>query len=110
VVSCTKTATVPGTGQSGNVELQIQTKFSVTNGGCITASSASTVTVTSGSNLNVDFSVGTGPAPTKAALDGATISTTSVLTVTNVTSSHTLYLDNAKKKGTDVDAIAISVQ
>ncbi len=71
-----KSVTIRGGGQKPTgCDLQIQTSFTVVNGGCIVASTNSTITVTPGTVLQFDCQQGGGPQPTGGTWKSAPIQT-----------------------------------
>jgi hypothetical protein len=109
-----KSATIRGGGQRPNsVDLQIQTNFTVVNGGCISGYTESTVTCTPGTNLLVNVKAGKGPMPTSCTWKGAPISTDMQFVVACPAVSGDvgkLICDNKLGGGKDSDKMTISVQ
>jgi hypothetical protein len=111
----TKSVTIRGGGQKpSSVDLQIQTNFSVTNNGCIVASSTSTVTATPGTILQFDCQRGTGPAPSAGTWNGVALNpdpaTHTIVCPAATGDVGKLVLDNKANGGTDTDRMTVRVQ
>jgi hypothetical protein len=111
---CVKSVTIRGGGQSpNNVDLQLQTLFTVTNDGCILDSSTSTITVSVGSVVNVDCHQGTGPAASYGTWNGVPLPQDTPLTIVcpTVGDAGKLIITNKDAVGgSDTDRMTIKVQ
>jgi len=109
-----KSVTIRGGGQKpGTVDMQIQTEFTVVNGGCIVDSTNSTVTVTSGTILQFNCKAGIGPHPTSGTWKGNALTTGSSQTIECPEATGEvgkLILDNKLAGGKDSDRMTIMVQ
>jgi len=114
ICTCPTSVIIRGGGQKPNgVDLQIQTKFTVTNGGCIIGSTTSSVTVSVGSVVAIDCHQGTGPDPTSGTWNGVPIPHDTPLTIICPTVGETgkLILTNgAAPGGKDTDRMTINAQ
>jgi hypothetical protein len=109
-----KSVTIRGGGQKpGTVDMQIQTEFTVVNGGCIVDSTNSTVTVTPGTILQFNCKAGIGPHPTSGTWKGNALTTGSSQTIECPEATGEvgkLILDNKLAGGKDSDRMTIMVQ
>jgi len=109
-----KSVKIRGGGQKpGTVDLQIQTEFTVVNGGCIVDSSASTVTVTPGTILQFNCKAGIGPEPTSGTWQGNPLTTDSshlIVCPSSTGEAGKLILDNKAAGGKDADRMTVMVQ
>ena len=111
--SCRMTATVRGGGQSpNNVDLQIQTLFTVING-CVIDASKNSLTVTVGSTITADGHLGTGPAATSGTWIGDPIPHDTPLTIecpTAGTAGKLILTNKDGEGGKDTDRITIKCE
>ncbi|MCK9420581.1 MAG: hypothetical protein M0R70_14510 [Nitrospirae bacterium] len=111
---CQKTALIRGGGQSpNNVDLQIQTLFTVTNDGCVLGSTTGTVTVSVGSVVSVDCHQGKGPNATSGTWNGVAIPKDTPLSIVcpTVGEAGKLVITNKDAAGgKDTDRVTILVQ
>jgi hypothetical protein len=112
--TCMKVVKLRGGGQNPNsIDLQIQSRFTVANDGCIINSTDSTITVTPGTVLIFDGKAGVGPQPTSVTWEGANIPAESnhIIECPAVPGEvGQLVLDNKDGGGKDVDRIIITVR
>jgi hypothetical protein len=95
------------------VDLQIQTAFTVTNGGCVLGSTTSSVTFSVGSTVTVDWHKGTGPNPTSATWNNVSVPMDTPLSIVCPTTGQTgklVLTNNAASGGKDTDRITIDAQ
>jgi len=109
-----KSVIIRGGGQKpGTVDMQIQTEFTVVNGGCIVDSTNSTVIVTPGTILRFNCQAGIGPQPTSGTWQGKPLTTDSSHTIECPGATGEvgkLILDNKFAGGRDADRMTITVQ
>jgi hypothetical protein len=106
-----KYALLRGGGQKATgADLQIQTSFTVMNGGCITAHTASSLTCTPGTVLQVNVRAGKGPQPTSCTWQGNAINTDKDFTIVCGTSGILNCTNKAAAGGKDTDNMTISGQ
>ncbi len=114
---CAKSVVIRGGGQSpNNVDLQIQTLFTATGGdcgGCLIASSTSSVTFNVGSVISVDINQGKGPAPTSGTWNGASVPLDTPLSIecsTAGTAGKLVLTNKDAVGGNDTDRITVNCQ
>jgi hypothetical protein len=111
-VGAHKSITLPGTGQSVDIEPQIKTLFTVVGKGCIISHSNSKVTATPGTVLQFDCRAGTGPQPSNGTWKGDSFTTDATHLISCPSTTGTvgqMYLDNTLNEGDDTDTYTVKV-